>query len=252
MPDSIPIGEESILVNLSIDKVALCKQGINSQAHILLAKAERKENKDMPKTFEEVLTSLEPGHAELINKHIADLEQGKDGVIAELTGEVAALKDTIEKAKEVPSKEETVNPEEEIIKSASPELAEYIRGLQNSVNTLIEDRAETVAKSRFEEVKALPVEEETLKTVLKSASPATFEVLKAAAQAVRETVLTPVGKDVPSDSFSSNADAAYAKLEKSAHAIMAEDANLTFEQAFDRACTKDPAIYTEYCERGMK
>lgn len=231
---------QSIVVDLDLEKVSLCNQGVNSRAHILLTK--RKENESMPKTFEEFLKALTDEQAAIVNKHMASIEVAKDTIIAELQKSVADLtgeRDELKKA--IP-----VAPEkEDIMKSAPPELVEYINKLQGSVAELVADKEEALAKARFEEVKALPVDETELKTVLKAVSPAVFEILKKAANAVESSVLNVAGKETPND-FVITADTAYAQLEKSANTIMAEDAALTFEQAFMKACVNDPATYAKY------
>lgn len=240
---------QSVVVDLAVDRVSLVNQGANARADILLMK--RRENEEMPKTFEELMAVLEPAHAELIKGHLAELSKETEDAIEALNKTVEDLTAQIEKAAEKP---EVVEPEEEdILKSTSPEVAAYIQELQKSVNALVEDKAESIAKARFEEVKALPVEEETLKTVLKSASPAVYEVLKQAATAVEAAVLDKAkGKDLPNDTFHIDADAAYATLEKSAKEIMKSNEEISFEQAFVEACTNDPATYAKYYEKGVK
>lgn len=238
----------NILVDLDVETVSLCNQGVNTRAHILLAKG--KENKEMPKTFEELMKALTPEQAELVTKHIGAIEEAKDGDIAELTKSVTALEEKVTAleagANQPPAGDEGVAKSvDEILKAASPELAEYVATLQKSVGSLIADREETIAKARFEEVKAIPCEEEVLKSVLKSASPAVFEVLKKAATAIEEKVLTAKGKETSSDEFTASADMAYAKLDKSAKAIALEK-GITYEQAFTQACNADPATYTSY------
>lgn len=232
---------QSMLVDLDLDKVSLCNQGANSRAHILIAK--RKENSDMPKTFEELLKALTPEQADMVNTHIAGIEKAKDDIIKALTEDVTTLTgevDTLKKS--VPTKEEGT---EDIMKNASPEIAAYIAKLKGSVDQLVADREEVLAKERFELVKAIPVDEAKLKSVLKSASPAVFEILKAAATAVETTVLDKgKGKEEQND-FTETAAKAYDALDKAAKAIALEK-SMTFEQAFTEACVANPEIYAKY------
>lgn len=232
---------EAALVNLSLDAVALCNEGANSRAHILLTK--RKEKESMPTSFEELLKALNPEQAETVNKHIAGVEAAKDGVIkglndkiTELTGKV----ETLEKAK--PAAPAT----DDVLKNASPEIKAMVEKLQGTVNSLVAEREEDLAKSRYEKVKALPVEEAELKGVLKSASPAVLTILEKAATAIAE-VLAAKGKETPNN-FPGGADDAYNALEKSAKAIMGENTGMTFEQAFTKACEKDPTSYAKYAK----
>ena len=237
---------QSIIVDLDLDKVALCNQGANSRANILLTK--RKENSKMPENFEDLVKALTDEQAAIVTKHIEAIEQThadtlveKDETIATLTATVAELEET-SKSKS----EEAEKSPEEMLKSVSPEIAAYVETLQKSVNTLVAEREENLAKTRFEAVKALPVEEAALKTVLKSASPAVYEILVKAANAVETTVLKGKGKDMPADDFIVDANSAYGVLEKSAKKIMAEEVGKTFEQAFVEACSNDPETYATY------
>lgn len=232
---------QSILVDLDLDKVSLCNQGANSRAHILLTK--RKENQSMPKTFEELMKALTEEQVTLVTAHIADIEKAKDEAITKLTDDVTTLNgevDTLKKA--VPAVEQKPD---EILKNASPALAAYIETLQKSVSTLVADKEENVAKARFEIVKALPVDPEELKTVLKSASPATFEILKKAAAAIEAGILKGKGMETPGDTFGLTADKAFESLEKSAKKIALEK-SITFEQGFTEACNADPETYAKY------
>jgi len=238
---------QTVLVDLDLYKVALCDQGANSRANILLTK--RKENKNMAKTFDELMTALQPDQATLIKSHIEAIEKTKkddidklNGTITTLKSELATLKEAVGKTKPVEEKPK----EDDVTKNASPEVVAYITELQKSVKSLVAAQEEVVAKARFEEVKALPVEEETLKSVLKSASPAVFDILKKAATAVTESVLATKGKDAYNNNFTGTTDSAYATLEKSAKELMKKSASLTFEQAFTEACENDPATYAKY------
>ena len=237
MPD-YPL-PRSILVDLELDRVSLCNQGANSRAHILLTK--RKENSDMPKTFEELLKAVEADQALLITNHIAELEKAKDDTITKLNGDVTTLTGEVETLKKSVVVVPTV---EDITKNASPELTAYIAKLKGSVDTLVAAQEEALAKSRFEEVKAIPADAEEMKNVLKSASPATFAILKKAATAIEATLLINKGKETLND-FNQTADQAYDVLAKAAKVIAVEK-SLTFEQAFVEACANDSDTYTKY------
>lgn len=231
---------EAALVNLSLDAVALCNEGANSRAHILLTK--RKEKESMPTSFEELLKALNPEQAEIVNKHIAGIEAAKDGVIKGLNETITTLTgkvETLEKAK-------PADPKDDVMKNASPEIKAAFEKLQGTVNSLVAEREEDLAKSRYEKVKALPVEEAELKGVLKSASPAVLTILEKAATAIAEG-LAAKGKETPNN-FPGGADDAYNALEKSAKAIMGENTGMTFEQAFTKACEKDPTSYAKYAK----
>lgn len=234
---------QTYLVDLDLSRVALCNEGANSRAHILLTK--RKENKSMPKNFEELISALQPEEAEVVKSHITAIEKAKDDAIVELKGQVTKLEGTVGEL-EKSAKASKGASEEEILKSASPEIASYVKSLKQTVDTLVTAQNEELAKQRFETVKAIPAEEAELKEVLKSASPAVFEVLKKASKAIEESVLASKGRSSANDDFTVGADAAYNKLEKSAKEIMSKSAGMTFEAAFTEACSVDSKTYAEY------
>lgn len=195
----------------------------------------------MPTSFEELLKALNPEQTKIVSSHIADVEAAKDGVIKGLNDKITALTgqvETLEKAK--PATPTT----DDVLKNASPEIKAMVEKLQSTVNSLVTEREEDLAKSRYEKVKALPIEEVELKGVLKSASPAVLSILEKAAAAITAG-LTATGKVTPNE-FPGGAADSYNALEKSAKAIMAENTSMTFEQAFTKACEKDPTSYAKY------
>lgn len=208
----------------------------------------------MPTNFEELLKALQPAQAEIVNKHIAGVEAAKDTEIAKLTDQVKDL--TVEKTKlegqvaEL-SKSKGTATEEDVLKSLSPEVRALFEKQQQTIASLVADKAEELAKARFEKCKAIPCEEATLKDVLKSASPAVVSVLEAAAAAIENGLATPAGRDTDPAFTGSSADDQYGKLEKSAKDIMAQNAGITFEKAFTMACDADPTTYKKYVE-GVK
>ena len=208
----------------------------------------------MPTNFEELLKALQPAQAEIVNKHIAGVEAAKDTEIAKLNDQVKDL--TVEKTKlegqvaEL-SKSKGTATEEDVLKSLSPEVRALFEKQQQTIASLVADKAEELAKTRFEKCKAIPCEEATLKDVLKSASPAVVSVLEAAAAAIEKGLATPAGRDTDPAFTGSSADDQYGKLEKSAKDIMAKNAGITFEKAFAMACDADPATYKKYVE-GVK
>lgn len=236
---------QSILIDVSVDKIALCGQGANSRADIVLTK--RKENENMPKTFDELLAALTPEQATIVKNHLAALETTKVDEITELNKTIGTLKAEVETLKK-----STEPTKEDILKTASPEMVSYIKSLQETVGTLVADKEEALAKSRFEAVKALPVDEVTLKSILKSASPAVYEVLVKAATAVAEKVLNAGdGKETNGENFAKATDAAYEVLEKAARVLMTKNTSMTFEQAFTEACMADSVTYAKY-SKGAK
>lgn len=233
------------LVNLKLDAVALCDQGANSRAYIVLTK-NRKENTNMP--FDQIIKSVNEEHAKVITDHIAAIELAKDAKITELQTQIDTLKSEAEELKKSATPQAT---QEDVLKSASPEIQALVQKLKGDVDSLIADKQEAIAKERFAKVKAIPVEEDTLKSVLKTASPAVIEILEKASSAIEESLLKAKGAEGAATFSASTKDALYATLEKSARKIMEAEEKITFEQAFLKACERDPDTYNKY-SKGVK
>lgn len=237
---------QTFLVNLDLSRIALCNAGCNTRADILLTK--RKETDTMPSfaSYEDVAKSLEPDVLSLIQAHFKSELDAKDAEIAGLNKSIANLQTTVDNLKKSAPAEPSEPSPEELLKGLSPEVKKMFENQQTLLNQLIAKDQEATANARFAAVKALPVEENTLKEVLKTASPATFDVLVAAAKAVSEATLTePAGSDADGD-ISKSANDAYAILEKSAKDYMTAHPEMSFEQAFTAACTSNPDAYVNY------
>ena len=237
---------QTFLVNLDLSRIALCNAGCNTRADILLTK--RKETDTMPSfaSYEDVAKSLEPDVLSLIQAHFKSELDAKDAEIAGLNKSIANLQTTVDNLKKSAPAEPSEPSPEELLKGLSPEVKKMFENQQTLLNQLIAKDQEATANARFAAVKALPVEEAALKEVLKTASPATFDVLVAAAKAVSEATLTePAGSDADGD-ISKSANDAYAILEKSAKDYMAAHPEMSFEQAFTAACTSNPDAYVNY------
>lgn len=229
---------QAALVDLSLSAVALCNEGANSRADILLCK--RKETNSMPKTFEELMAALDTDAAAVVTKHIETLRAADQTTIQNLQGEVNTLK-TAAPAAQAPAHEE------DVLKGASPEVRALFEKMQGTVNQLLAAQEASVVEERYQKCKALPCEEATLRDVLKSASPATVSILEAAANAIAEGLHKATGTSASGTIKTGTADEAYAALEKSAKTIAAEQ-GITFEKAFTEACQRDPDTYKKYVE----
>ena len=229
---------QAALVDLSLSAVALCNEGANSRADILLYK--RKETNSMPKTFEELMAALDTDAAAVVTKHIETLRAADQATIKNLQGEVDTLK-TAAPAAQAPAHEE------DVLKGASPEIRALFEKMQGQMNQLLAAQEANVVEERYQKCKALPCEEATLREVLKSASPATVSILEAAANAIAEGLHKATGTSASGTIKTGTADAAYAALEKSAKTIAAEQ-GITFEKAFTEACQRDPDTYKKYVE----
>lgn len=229
---------QAALVDLSLSAVALCNEGANSRADILLYK--RKETNSMPKTFEELMAALDTDAAAVVTKHIETLRAADQTTIKNLQGEVDTLK-TAAPAAQAPAHEE------DVLKGASPEIRALFEKMQGQMNQLLAAQEASVVEERYQKCKALPCEEATLREVLKSASPATVSILEAAANAIAEGLHKATGTSASGTIKTGTADEAYAALEKSAKTIAAEQ-GITFEKAFTEACQRDPDTYKKYVE----
>ena len=229
---------QAALVDLSLSAVALCNEGANSRADILLYK--RKETNSMPKTFEELMAALDTDAAAVVTKHIETLRAADQATIKNLQGEVDTLK-TAAPAAQAPAHEE------DVLKGASPEIRALFEKMQGQMNQLLAAQEANVVEERYQKCKALPCEEATLREVLKSASPATVSILEAAANAIAEGLHKAAGTSASGIIKTGTADEAYAALEKSAKTIAAEQ-GITFEKAFTEACQRDPDTYKKYVE----
>lgn len=253
IPSNTPSEEmQTYLVNLDLTRIALCNAGCNTRADILLTK--RKETDSMPNftSYEDVAKSLEPDVLALITKHFQDeldaAVKAKDDEISNLSKSVTTLQETVETLKKAAPTEGTdpVASTEDVFKGVSPEVKKRFDEQQALLNQLIAKDQEATANARFAAVKALPVEEKTLKEVLKTASPATYDVLVAAAKAVSDVTLKePLGSEADGD-ISKSANDTYAVLEKSAKEYMTTHPEVTFEQAFTEACMSNPDAYLDY------
>lgn len=248
MPNFTLTNPLTALVDLELSAVALCNEGSNSRADILLNKS-RKENTSMPKTFEELIKSLDDDAAKMVNTHIAGITKEKDDIIKERDNTIKEKDDIIkEQAEELKKSinKPKVTSEEEVLKTVPPEVAEIFKKQKQLIDSMVARESETLAATRFEKCKALPVEEATLKDVLKTASPAVVDILEKAATAITESMHKATGATTGADFQKQSADAAYAELEKSAKKMQAENEGMTFEKAFMLTCEKEPTLFEKY------
>lgn len=238
-----PSNPQTALVDLQLRAVALCNEGANSRADIIMTKG--KENATMPTTYEELLKALQPDQAEILTKHFEGISAAHAQEVQQLNNTVAELSGKVEQLEKAAAPK---GQQEDMTKGMSPEIAELFKRQQDTIDRLLADKAEALAAQRFEKCKAIPASEEELKAVLKTASPAMVTILEKAAAAIVEKSHTPAGSDGNPQFMGTSSDDLYSKLEKSARDLMAKDASLSFEQAFTRACSEDPDTYRKYTE----
>lgn len=195
--------------------------------------------------FNDILAGLTPEAQAVVNKHIEDATtQAVNAAVAPLTAQVTELTETNKSLTEAAKgAAEPVVPED-VMKSLPESVQKQFEEMQKSIKALEDEKEENLAKSRFNIVKAIPCDEATLKSVLKTASPEVFAVLTKAAAAIEEGL----GKTAAAAGEGStvvSSDDAYAALEKHAEAL-AKSENVTDAVAFTMACEQHPDLYDQY------
>ena len=141
--------------------------------------------------------------------------------------------------------------EEEVIKSM-PEAAQALFKTMKAQKEAAEEEirkakdaeltAQAVAKAK--NMKSLPIEENALVDILKSADEAVVNLLSATAAAIDGTVLTEVGKSAPK-----GPNDAWATIEAEASKI-AKERNITEQKAVSVVIKEKPELYKQYLEGG--
>ena len=108
--------------------------------------------------------------------------------------------------------------------------------------------AEAVAKAK--ELKALPVDEDKLVDIIKSASSDVLDLLATVNAAIEGTVLDEVGKsNAKGANVSTDANGAWAKIEAKADEVAKRD-NITKAKAVSVVIKENPDLYKEYLQGG--
>lgn len=243
-----PSNAQAAIVRLDLSAVALCGEGANSRADILLTK--RKENTSM--SFEELKKTLTPEAQATIEKHVADTVEAETKKVSDAKdAEIETMKTNhateLAKAKAKPP------ADDDIIKSLPPEAQALFNTMKSTMASIVETQENQRVAGLLGKMKALPATEDELKGVLKSASPAVVTLLEKAAVAMEEALSKGTGKGADGGQFQTggDADTAYAQLEKHAKELMAKTAGMTPEKAFVEACALHPDVYKKYVE-GVK
>jgi len=257
------------LKSLKIDRVDLVPEGANSAAFVTLYKG--KEGK--PMEFEEILEKMKPEHAEILKSKLEEVEKAKAEAEAKLAEALEKAKESCHKADES-DEEDPVEDEDEVdkadtktegttsfdedetlVKSLPPELQEYVSKIRQQKEAAEEVAKAAIARERHaeavtkaSELKALPVEQDTLISFIEKADGSTVDMLSAIAKGIESTVLTEVGSN-DSGSFAKSASDAWGKIEAKA-AEIAKAQNISKEKAVGLAVEQNPELYKEYLEGG--
>ena len=269
----------NIILELDVNRVDLVDEGANSEAFIKLYK--RKEMSP-GMNFEEILSKMKPEHAQIVKDELAkaktevetevekakaeittELEKAKTELvtaneeIAKMKAESEALKEEVEKAKCAVKKEEgSEDNMEEVMKSLDPSVQAVFKSLkaqkeaaEEVVKQINAQRVEEEAIAKAKELKAIPVEEAKLVSIMKGINPELFEILKAASAAIENSgLLDPIGKSKGSN----DTQDAWTKIEKKADEYMTADTKLTKQMAIAKAVKENPDLYKEYLTGGAK
>ena len=141
----------------------------------------------------------------------------------------------------------------ETFKSLPAEAREYLTTLKTQkeaaeaeLRKSREEKVEAEAIAKAQSLKAIPVDQDKLVGILKTATPELIELLEVINGAIEGTVLGEVGKS--SSGVSSNADA-WSKIEAKADEI-AKSSNISKAKAVSEVIRDNPDLYREYLEGG--
>lgn len=252
-----------ILEDLVVDRVDFVDEGANSASFIELYKRKEQRNMDL----NVILTKMKPEHAEVIqsalNANETELAKAKEDLatatndlatanasLAAANEELAKAKADLEALQAATSTSGTENSEEELLKSmpqAARDLFVTLRTQKDAAEEELrkakeaEKNAEAIAKAK--ELKSIPIEQDKLVGIIKSATPEMLDLLTTVNSAINSTVLTEVGKN-----HTGSADA-WSKIEAKAQDIAVAE-GVSKERAVAKAIEANPELYREYLNGG--
>lgn len=235
------------LVDMNLEAVALCSQGVNSRANILLTKSMKEGNSKMG--INEILAGLSEEAQATLTKHIeetatANVTKAVEDAVAPLNAKIAELEATNKSLEENAAKATQPAEPEDFTKSLPEPARKQFEEMQKSLAALQAERAEALAKSRFEVVKAIPCDSDKLKSILKNVDADVFEVLTKAAAAIEEGI----GKStaaVGEGKLDKSTDDYYKELETIADGISKSE-GVSLAKAFTLACERNADLYAKY------
>ena len=235
------------LVDMNLEAVALCGQGANSRANILLTKSMKEGNSKMG--INEILAGLSEEAQATLTKHIEETATAKvtkavEDAVAPLNAKIAELEATNKSLAENAAKATQTTEPEDFTKSLPEPARKQFEEMQKSLAALQAERAEALAKSRFEVVKAIPCDSNKLKSILKNVDPDVFEVLTKAATAIEEGI----GKSTAAageGKLDKSTDDYYKELETIADGISKSE-GVSLAKAFTLACERNADLYAKY------
>lgn len=251
------------LKKLTITAVALCKQGANPDAHIMLYKSLDKGGNTM-KTLEEILKSLPAEEQETVNKAIED---AKKAMPEDKQKEMDALDEDKKKLEKSVEELEKSLEATKVSKSAKDAEEEMLKSVPEAVRKMFEqtkadaEAAKAIAKAMQEEkinksfiekvsvYKSLPAKADELGPILKAVSQADEKLgtqLEGILKATNELVEKGAAFKELGDNQGGSASDALAQLEKHVNEIVVKNTSMTKEQAYAKALELHPDLYDAY------
>jgi len=263
-----------LLEDLVINRVDLVDEGANSAAFIELYK--RKETSAMD--LNEILSKMKPEHSQVIqdaiNKANEDLAKAQEELATVTTERDEATKERdeaqaqLETANEdlenTKSELETLREETDKASSgAAFDETETFKSMPQAARDMFEkmkaqkeaaeeeirkakeekETAEAIAKAK--ELKAIPMEQDKLVGIIKSANADVLDLLTTVNAAIEGTVLDEVGKS----HVGGNTADAWAQIEAKADEIAKRD-SVSKQKAVSIAIKENPELYKNYLQGG--
>ena len=197
----------------------------------------------------EILAGLSEEAQATLTKHIeetatANVTKAVEDAVAPLNAKIAELEATNKSLEENAAKATQPAEPEDFTKSLPEPARKQFEEMQKSLAALQAERAEALAKSRFEVVKAIPCDSDKLKSILKNVDADVFEVLTKAAAAIEEGI----GKStaaVGEGKLDKSTDDYYKELETIADGISKSE-GVSLAKAFTLACERNADLYAKY------
>lgn len=228
----------NLLTDLVLKKIDLVKHGANTAAFIKLYKG-RKQSMN----FEEIIAKMATEDAAVILAELAKVKK-----------EVEDAKAEIEVIKKEKSKATNTNedPYEQAMKAASPEIQEVLKSMKEkkeaaelAAKTVANQAKEDEAIAKAKSLKNVPMEEDKLVEVLKSADQSVIDMLVEVNKQM-EKGLGEIGSGQESEAKGTSADEIFAQIEKKASKLREVRTELTKEAAIAEVTKSDRDLYRKY------
>lgn len=254
MSEELMPWHQNYLVNIDYNRVDLVKEGANSKAHIKLFKSKGGNTMN----FDELLTKLQPEHAQIIT----DVIKSKDDAIADIQGKLDA---EIEKSKNVPAAPVAGQSEEEILKSVKDPAVKALletqiakaKAAEDLVRKAREEKLDAEAIAKAKEVPGIGAEEakmaevyKKLKTVDATLCEDVFGIFKSASALVNQSgAFQEIGKSAGEGASTtvgaSDEATAWDAIEKAAEPI-AKSKGINLANAVSEVIKTRPELYEAY------